>query len=56
MSIEILRRQNPWWAETAAINEEPHLAEYDQAIVKWERPHLHTLKLDRNALFYIVLI
>ncbi|MCI0695904.1 ATP-binding protein [candidate division KSB1 bacterium] len=54
MSIEILRRQNPWWAEMAAINEDPHLTEYDQAIVKWEPPHLHTLKLDRD-LIYILL-
>ncbi|MDZ7291951.1 MAG: ATP-binding protein [candidate division KSB1 bacterium] len=54
MSIEILRRQNPWWADTAAINEDPHLAEYDQAMVKWEPPLLQTLKLDRD-LIYILL-
>jgi hypothetical protein len=54
MGIEILRRQNPWWAETAAINEDPHLAEYEQAVVKWEPPHLHALKLDRD-LIYILL-
>jgi predicted AAA+ superfamily ATPase len=54
MSIDILRRQNPWWAETAAVNEDPYLAEYDQAVVKWEPPHLHALKLDRD-LIYILL-
>lgn len=54
MSIEILRRQNPWWAETAAVNEDPYLAEYDQAVVKWEPSPLHALKLDRD-LIYILL-
>jgi hypothetical protein len=54
MSIEILRRQNPWWAEIAVVNDDPHLAEYDQAVVKWEPSPLHTLKLDRD-LIYILL-
>ncbi|MDZ7359613.1 MAG: ATP-binding protein [candidate division KSB1 bacterium] len=54
MPIEILSRQNPWWVELSAINEDPHLAEYDHAVVKWEPPHLHALKLDRD-LIYIVL-
>ncbi len=54
MNIEILRRQNPWWTETAMVNDDPYLAEYDQAIVKWEPPPLHALKLDRD-LIYILL-
>jgi len=54
MTIEILGRQNPWWTEISLINDDPYLAEYDHAPLKWEPSHFHTLKLDQD-LIYILL-
>jgi predicted AAA+ superfamily ATPase len=54
MSVEILGRQNPWWTETSAIHQDPHIEEYEKAPLRWEPPLLHSLKLDRD-LIYILL-
>jgi hypothetical protein len=54
MSIEILGRQNPWWIETSAIDEDPHLDEYDHASLKWEPPHLLTMTLDQDVIYILL--
>jgi predicted AAA+ superfamily ATPase len=54
MSIEVLGRQNPWWVQASAIHEDPYITEYENAPLKWEPPHLHTVKLDQDLIYTVL--
>jgi len=53
MDIETLAKQNPWWADRNAINQDPKIAELERAQIKWTPRLLKYIDLSADA-FYSV--
>ncbi|MCX6770977.1 MAG: ATP-binding protein [Candidatus Micrarchaeota archaeon] len=53
MNIETLAKQNPWWADKNAINQDPKIVELERAHIKWKPRLLKYIDLSADA-FYSV--
>lgn len=51
MEIAELAKQNPWWAEPAAINQDPKIRDYEEARIKWMPRLKKYLNLKTDVLY-----
>ena len=51
MEFADISKQNPWWASTSVINDDPKLREFDTADVKWMPRLRKYMNLDADVLY-----
>ncbi len=53
MEVLELRKQNPWWENSARIEEDPKIRDYEKALVKWTPRLKKYIFLNKNVVYSI---